>query len=364
MDNLGILDLVIGLFFIFFVFSVICTAIVEGIAQMKDLRSTHLRKWVTDTFAEKFGKELLSHGLIKGLTQKSRNADYIPANVFSAALLDLVYAKFRSDKRINKEDQLPPAYDFDRLEAAMLSPGNPLPEDMTRYLLQAIEESKNSAGSLMLIKKQLEDWYAEAMERVIGTYKKRARVITFIVAALVTLVTNADTIALCKYLKDNPQTTAKLVAAAEQATRDSVYYKQTIESLKIIDSKFAATPTGTKTDSVLQNDIKETISKLKEKEVLINDLYSSLNKIGLPLGWEKSFPPTYQGERERVDWAEIWYYTKWGFQKIIGLLLTTLALTLGAPFWFDMINKLVNIRSGGKKPEDTPTPDNKTTPAG
>jgi len=38
--------------------------------------------------------------------------------------------------------------------------------------------------------------------------------------------------------------------------------------------------------------------------------------------------------------------------KLVGLTLTVLALTLGAPFWFDMINKLVNIRSSGNKPED------------
>ena len=31
-----------------------------------------------------------------------------------------------------------------------------------------------------------------------------------------------------------------------------------------------------------------------------------------------------------------------------GLLLTTLALSLGAPFWFDLLQKVANIRSAAK----------------
>ena len=36
-----------------------------------------------------------------------------------------------------------------------------------------------------------------------------------------------------------------------------------------------------------------------------------------------------------------------------GIVLTALALLLGAPFWFDMLNKLINVRNSGKKPTET-----------
>jgi hypothetical protein len=47
--------------------------------------------------------------------------------------------------------------------------------------------------------------------------------------------------------------------------------------------------------------------------------------------------------------------------KILGLLVTVLAISLGAPFWFDLLNRLVNLRSTGKppdprRPEPPPTP--------
>jgi hypothetical protein len=43
-------------------------------------------------------------------------------------------------------------------------------------------------------------------------------------------------------------------------------------------------------------------------------------------------------------------------QHIVGWLLTALAATLGAPFWFDMLNRIISIRSSGKAPEERPKP--------
>ena len=38
------------------------------------------------------------------------------------------------------------------------------------------------------------------------------------------------------------------------------------------------------------------------------------------------------------------------FSKITGLLATILAIMMGAPFWFDLLNKISNMRSTGAKP--------------
>jgi len=39
------------------------------------------------------------------------------------------------------------------------------------------------------------------------------------------------------------------------------------------------------------------------------------------------------------------------FLKILGWLITALAISFGAPFWFDLLNRLVDLRGSGKKPE-------------
>lgn len=40
--------------------------------------------------------------------------------------------------------------------------------------------------------------------------------------------------------------------------------------------------------------------------------------------------------------------------SLAGLLLTALALSLGAPFWFDLLKKIMSIRAAGVKPEEKP----------
>jgi hypothetical protein len=41
-------------------------------------------------------------------------------------------------------------------------------------------------------------------------------------------------------------------------------------------------------------------------------------------------------------------------QHWLGWLITALAATLGAPFWFDMLNRVISIRNAGRAPEEEP----------
>jgi hypothetical protein len=50
--------------------------------------------------------------------------------------------------------------------------------------------------------------------------------------------------------------------------------------------------------------------------------------------------------------AKCWQNRSWpSLVQILGWLLTALALSLGAPFWFDMLNKFINLRGAGDKPK-------------
>jgi hypothetical protein len=59
--------------------------------------------------------------------------------------------------------------------------------------------------------------------------------------------------------------------------------------------------------------------------------------------WSKWGSTYAQDPRVPHDGTEVWL-------KIAGLLLTALALTLGAPFWFDLLNRVANLRSSGNRP--------------
>jgi hypothetical protein len=49
------------------------------------------------------------------------------------------------------------------------------------------------------------------------------------------------------------------------------------------------------------------------------------------------------------------------YRNLIGFLITALAVSLGAPFWFDLLNKLVSIRGAGIKPEEKKNAGTQTT---
>ena len=67
-------------------------------------------------------------------------------------------------------------------------------------------------------------------------------------------------------------------------------------------------------------------------------------------GDKKPAPP-----KENSFWRKFWYVLDESTspRKLVGFLITALAISLGAPFWFDLLNRFVNLRVSGKKPGDS-----------
>src|SRR5262245_66579582 len=73
---------------------------------------------------------------------------------------------------------------------------------------------------------------------------------------------------------------------------------------------------------------------------------SQIRQLGLPVGWDpgdiRTVPGTFEG------WAT----------KVLGWVLTAAAISLGSAFWFDIINKIMVIRSTvmtrDKRPAEAP----------
>jgi hypothetical protein len=110
---------------------------------------------------------------------------------------------------------------------------------------------------------------------------------------------------------------------------------------------------------------------------------NQLSSTGIPIGWQDKAQLTALGIND-IDapgpalnwWDTIWYYpskyvppvTKHLPQFVpmfFGWFLTALAASLGAPFWFDTLNRFVNIRNAGRPPgeKDATSTPNKPPPA-
>lgn len=311
MSGFAILDLVIGLTFLYFLLSLAVSAIQEIIANARNLRFIVLKQWLAHSFTN-MKDEILNHDVIRSLTHSGKPS-YIPSDKFAQTILDLVHHAMHKDK----------AFDINSLRDAV-EKDKLLPEGLKRYVLQSISEAN---GELAKVRADLAKWYDDAMERLSGYYKKFAQRIIVFVSFVVVAIFNADSLQVGKYLYENPEAARQLANQAAQVVKDTTIIKQVNDAILV------------RRDSLPSDTL--ALKKIKDELVEIKTISAKIYATQLPLGWTtNSLPGTTD---EKYPFALI--------EKILGLILTALAVSLGTPFWFETLNKLVNLRNAGKKPD-------------
>ena len=170
------------------------------------------------------------------------------------------------------------------------------------------------------------------MDRLTGALKRKySRPATFVMATLVTFLLNADSIAISKYLYNNPEARAKLSELAVRDLKDSSLQ----QSLDRLQQSKNLTRQDSLTIQQIENNISERVTDLKTARQSLEG--------AIPLGWNGNVFYNTQGKFS--GWILL--------SKIVGWLATILAIMMGAPFWFDVLNKISNVRSAGKKPEES-----------
>jgi hypothetical protein len=169
---------------------------------------------------------------------------------------------------------------------------------------------RRSDDDLIKARMAIEGWFNDAMDRVSGWYKRRTQVWTLVIALALTLAANADTIQIARKLWADPVLRSKVV---EEAKARAQKPRPTV-SVEYRDEDDPTNPTVTRLDEGNQ-------LSTNEKDLL-----------GQLVGWQ----------------------SKDNFNRLtpLGWLLTVLAVSLGAPFWFDMLNKIMNVRFAGKSPDE------------
>lgn len=294
-----ILDVAISLALIYLALSIFCSALKEWIARWLDLRSTTLRASIElilqDSTAGGIAAALHAHPLISGLRfAKVPYPAYIPTQTFARALADIALQRVQPPLAgTGKAAVAVPAGGADA------APGITIPT-ATRTLLETL--LRGSLGDIAEVETRLGKWFDDSMERASGWYKRKAQLIIVGIAAVLTIGLKVDTIAITKQIWVDPTLRAALVQRAQTAVHDST-------------SKTLAVP--------------DTMAL----------------RLALPMGW--NCWPWDKGTAGCKDWNP----AVLGL-TLPGLLLSIVALSLGAPFWFDLLNKLVNLRQSGVPPDE------------
>jgi hypothetical protein len=326
MFGLPVLDVVIGLTFVYLLLALICTAINEGIASQTRTRAKLLEDGLTSLVGPETKQLVYDHALISSATA---SGDSVPRRIVRSIAHRAPVKAFgeAASRHVNADQK--PSYITPRdfaLAIHDLAERNELPDGKAKEALVAL--SRNSSAPPI---PQLEAWFDNAMDRVTGRYKRHAQAWIRLLAVMIVIATNADTFDIARRLWKDPTLRAAVVQEAKvrsEKPRPRANIDYTDADVVISEEPAEIGETGK------SGGFKNPLSE-RENELL-----------GQLIGWQAEVYDANAGLPFAM-WVLGRFEAHW-----LGWLLTAVAVSLGAPFWFDMLNKLMNIRSAGRSPRE------------
>lgn len=292
------LDIAIGMIFTYLLLSLICSAVNELIERQLKNRATDLEKGIRELLDDKNGTgmvtKLYQHGMINGLFK----GDYNPAAADKSNLPSYI-----------------PARNFALAILGIVAPNSP--PVSVRDSVGKIENAKvknalsamvNVAGEdIDKLRAGIESWFNSTMDRVSGWYKRRSQLIIFCLGLAAAAAINVNSVSMANDLWIHKAQRDARVSAASGYLR-----------------AHPATEGQNDQDSSLKANVE------------------AIESYGLPIGWDVKLPSS------RSNWL------LFILRSLFGWFITACAVSLGAPFWFDMLNRFIVIRSTVKPHEKSP----------
>lgn len=363
-----LLEVAIGLIFAFTLVSLAASTVNEWVSALLAKRGKLLYEGLKVLVGDALGNDVWSHGLIRGMAAPEKEADaptsrrpsHVPSTTFVQALMAVVV------KQAGREPGS--SVTFADIEAAVRQ----LPEGDGKAALLAL--AQDAEGKIDDFKKKTEQWFEAGMERVSAQYKRWTQRSLFVIGFTLAALVGVDTLYLARqlWLDDDlrqkvveearvfadsqqasppgsptptptpasgsagnppptpppdptPSTTPSPIEPADLTPEASE--SPTPTPALANDSTPAPTPTPTPTPTpAADDDLEEQVTEARER-------IDAIAKTSLPL-----VSPSERNVRG------VFLYLG---QHLLGFLFTALASCLGAPFWFDLLNKVINLRLGG-----------------
>jgi hypothetical protein len=459
MFNSTILDVAIGMIFVYLLLSLMCSAANEIIELWLKNRASDLERGIRELFNDRkretgMVEKIYSHPLVSGLFEKPYKSSrlswfmrllgrvnlpsYIPARNFALALMDTNFDVADTSKAkvgaasgvagatapapgaagvtltpsgvagatpptspapqmiINVASATPPPPPDANVLAGLRANIQSMPNENVKKALTALVDAAGNDPAK--VRENIENWFNSSMDRVSGWYKRRAQIFILIIAFFVAIAVNADSIVIANRLWSDKPLRDSLVAAADAyakanaatptPTPTPIPSSPASGGASQPNANSSATPApqptplstptpcappecaGKDSDGKEKKDseqCKKQLSKCQRNQECLGDAcppgkedspqcklkqnQCQITGLGLPIGWE-------DGEWPGVRfWSPQEFVSRWYpplRSHFFGWLLTALAISLGAPFWFDMLNKLIVVRSTVKPREKSP----------
>ncbi len=324
----AILEVAIGLVFVWLVISVATMEVQSRIGTALNWRADQLEKSILSMLKdEALVKKFYEHPLIRELAQKDRNGnliknkkgviklpDYIPNATFATVACEVIINAGKEDKDIPLDTMT-----LSQMKAGLksLAEKNPNLERVNHYLMPNMENAANDMeAKLAEYRKNTEGWFSDVMSQTSTWYKARAQWMAFWIGLAIAVFINIDTIHISQKLWQEPTARAVIVAQAQHEAQSGT----PSESISFATAKSLNFPAGW-TTTPLETKSCNLINVI-DYQFVIHVSNECLSVTSLPA-----------------------FNNFWGWiVKLAGYILSAAAAAQGAPFWFDILRKLVGIK--------------------
>lgn len=343
-----IFDVAIGLILVYLLLGLMATAIQEMIASFWKSRGKMLRNAIQELLSDgacgtSLFEKVFGHPMISG-TAADDYPSYVPSRNFALAVIDTLSAGSKAPIFTQVEQEI-----------------GKIQDGMVKKALLAL--LRQAGGDLDGLKTGLATWYDDAMDRLSGVYKRQSQARAIMCGVFFAVALNVDSIQIAETLWTQDGLRAQVVASAQSFSQ-----------------KYAGHPNA-------------------DAQAQFDSSMRTLSDLNLPIGWipkplpastakaptctpaqpstakgpaakclPVTPPPTpkatdkkpsnvFAGIRQTVvsAWLTVgehfWELGVGGtLLAMLGWIMTALAVSLGAPFWFDILQQVLNLRGTGPKP--------------
>ncbi len=336
-----LVELVIGMCFLFAVLGIVTSALTEVVLSYTKVRAKHLQEWLVQwskqlldaprvsstgttapepapapapapadprTPGEKFLEGLLDHPLVASQRHGEARPSYLPSAHLAGALLQTLAMPF-SESCVGQDLKSAEA----KLRAHIRGlPGEGLKRALEAVLDSAVTKAADGTALIESLKNETASWIDASMGRIEGWTKRRAKLISLVAAFVVCLAFNVSALEVLRVLSSDG-------AARTELARTAVEYVDKDCSGKADQTRLAC---------------------LKERSDEAVEALGPLSRLGI--GWDR--PPAFMTMKDPAPWALAGHALVW----LAGLLCAAFAASLGGDFWFKWIGDIVRLT--GYKP--------------
>ncbi|HEY9645186.1 MAG TPA: hypothetical protein V6C88_02395 [Chroococcidiopsis sp.] len=185
-----------------------------------------------------------------------------------------------------------------------------LPQPLKQTLLALAEQAQIKAegleSSVRQLQKEVATWFDNSMARASGVYRRNSKGIAILLGFVIAVSINADTLYIISRLsKDTTLRTAVSEAANQVVPAD-----------------------GTSSVAIATD--------LQSVKDAVNGV---LDELPLPIGWDAV------NTEQQTQQSQTWRFPF--LRKLVGWMITGIALSMGASFWYDLLGKIVRVRNTG-----------------